>query len=196
MIGRIIVSIVAITFLLSFTEFSLGSNYDTGSKSVTLKEVKGRRGTIEVKVKLSDLKKYVDEMLVQLEKEAKDPSLKGMKKTLAERKVNLYNEKKENLAKKPVFSLAIGGTINSWNPAENLMKKVDSDTWSLELKDFRLGDFTYKFVVYHKNPADKNFDPQKDMTWVEDPFNTNKVPDGFDGFNSVLDLSKFKQSKE
>lgn len=83
--------------------------------------------------------------------------------------------------------------MNSWNPAETMMKKVDADTWKLRLEDIRLGDFIYKFVVFHKNPLDKDFNNQKDMTWVEDPFNENKQPDGFDGYNSVLDLSKFKE---
>lgn len=172
---------------------SFAKEMDTGSKSVKLLEVKGRKGTLEFTIKVSDLKKYVDEMVEKVKKEAQDPSLKGMKKKSAEARVNLYLEKKNNLATKPVYAVAIGGTMNSWNPAETIMKKVDSDTWKLKLEDIRLGDFIYKFVIFHKNPLDKDFDNQKDMTWIEDPFNENKQPDGFDGYNSVLDLSKFKE---
>ncbi|MGC8767112.1 MAG: hypothetical protein ACP5QP_05390 [Brevinematia bacterium] len=191
---RLILLMVAFVVGLSFSVFA--KEYDTGTKSVKLLEVKGRKGTLEFTVKVSDLKKYVDEMVEKVKKEAQDPSLKGMKKKAAEARVNLYLEKQENLSKKPVYALAIGGTMNGWNPAENIMKKVDSDTWKLKLEDVRLGDFIYKFVVYHKDPFAKDFDQKADMTWVEDPFNNNKQPDGFDGYNSVLDLSKFKEGSE
>lgn len=186
---------LTLAFIFGLSLFSVlnAKEYDTGSKSVKLLEVKGRKGTLEFTIKVSELKKYVDEMVEKVKKEAQDPNLKGMKKKSAEARVNLYLEKQENLAKKPIYSLAIGGTINSWNPAENLMKKVDADTWKLRLEDIRLGDFIYKYVVYHKNPLDKDFDTKTDMTWIEDPFNPNRQPDGFDGFNSVLDLSKFKE---
>lgn len=188
---RIVTSVLALVMGFSFSLFA--KEYDTGSKSVKLVEVKGRRGTIEFVVKVSDLKKYVDSMVEEVKKAAQDPSLKGMKKKNAEAKVNLYLEKQQNLTTKPVYALAVGGTMNGWNPAEHIMKKVDADTWKLRLENFRLGDFTYKFVVYHKDPFSKDFDQKADMTWVEDPFNTNKVPDGFDGYNSILDLSKFKE---
>ncbi len=178
---------------LSWSGMLIAEELDTGSKSVKLLSVKGRKGTIEFTIKVSDLKKYVDEMLETVKKEAQDPKLKGEKKKMAERRINLYQEKKVNLESKPVYALAIGGTMNSWNPAETLMKKVDQDTWKVKLEDVRLGDFVYKFVVYHKDPFAKDFDPKVDMTWVEDPFNSNRQPDGFDGYNSVLDLSKFKK---
>lgn len=190
--GRVIVGAVTLVVGLLLS-FAFATTYDTGSKSVKLVEVKGRKGTLEFSIKVSDLKKYVDEMVEKVKKEAQNPSLKGMKKKQAEARVNLYLEKQKNLATKPIFALAIGGTMNSWNPAETLMKKADADTWKLRLEDVRLGDFIYKFVVYHKNPLDKDFDTRSDMTWIEDPFNERKEPDGFDGYNSVLDLSRFKE---
>lgn len=190
---KLLLMTVAFVFGLSLFSIVNAKEYDTGSKSVKLIEVKGRKGTLEFTIKVSELKKYVDEMVEKVKKEAQDPNLKGMKKKSAEARVNLYLEKQENLAKKPIYSLAIGGTMNSWNPAENLMKKFDADTWKLRLEDVRLGDFIYKYVVYHKNPLDKDFNTKTDMTWIEDPFNANKQGDGFDGFNSVLDLSKFKE---
>jgi hypothetical protein len=189
---RFLALAVSLVFLFSAGTL-IAQELDTGSKSVKLLSVKGRKGTLEFTVKVSDLKKYVDEMLETVKKEAQDPKLKGEKKKMAERRINLYQEKKDNLEKKPVYALAIGGTMNSWNPAESLMKKVDSDTWKLKLEDVRLGDFIYKFVVYHKDPLAKDFDPKSDMTWIEDPFNPNRQPDGFDGYNSVLDLGKFKK---
>jgi len=190
---RKILIIIASFVFVAWAGTLLAEDLDTGSKSVKLLSVKGRKGTIEFTVKVSDLKKYVNDMLETVKKEAQDPNLKGQKKKSAESRVNLYEEKKNNLDTKPIYALAIGGTLNSWNPAENLMKKVDNDTWKLKLDNVRLGDFVYKFVIYHKNPLDKDFDTKSDMTWVEDPFNTNKKPDGFDGYNSVLDLSKFKK---
>lgn len=185
--------ILSLIIIVSFSTYGTSQDLDTGSKSVKLIEVKGRKGTLEFTIKVSDLKKYVDEMVEKTKKEAQDPSLKGMKKKQAEARVNLYLEKQKNLATKPIFALAIGGTMNSWNPAETMMKKVDADTWKLKLEDVRLGDFIYKFVIFHKNPLDKDFNNQTDMTWIEDPFNANRQPDGFDGYNSVLDLSKFKK---
>ncbi|MGB9622135.1 MAG: hypothetical protein ACPL4C_06865, partial [Brevinematia bacterium] len=85
---RLILLMVAFVVGLSFSVFA--KEYDTGTKSVKLLEVKGRKGTLEFTVKVSDLKKYVDEMVEKVKKEAQDPSLKGMKKKAAEARVNLY----------------------------------------------------------------------------------------------------------
>ncbi|MFN4244733.1 MAG: hypothetical protein ACK4F9_01110 [Brevinematia bacterium] len=188
-----VIAVISIMAVSVYFSLAFSKEYDTGSASVKLIEVKGRKGTLEFSIKVSDLKKYVDEMVEKVKKEAQDPSLKGMKKKQAEARVNLYLEKQNNLSTKPIYALAIGGTMNSWNPAESLMKKAGGDLWKLRLEDVRLGDFIYKFVVFHKNPLDKDFNNQTDMTWIEDPFNKNIQPDGFDGYNSVLDLSKFKE---
>ena len=68
----------------------------------------------------------------------------------------------------------ISGSFNSWNPGELPMTR-GAFGWSIDLY-LAEGTFTYKFVV--------------DGKWLPDPRNKNQLPDGHNGFNSVLRLGK------
>lgn len=68
----------------------------------------------------------------------------------------------------------LSGSWNNWNPGELPMARGPYGwTNSLYLAE---GTYTYKFVV--------------DGRWYEDPSNGTRVPDGHNGFNSVLRLGK------
>jgi cyclomaltodextrinase / maltogenic alpha-amylase / neopullulanase len=69
----------------------------------------------------------------------------------------------------------LAGEFNGWNPNVARMERMGDGFCraTLELSD---GRYEYKFVV--------------DGKWIADPDNPEKVPDGHDGFNSVLVLGK------
>jgi len=70
--------------------------------------------------------------------------------------------------------VVVTGTFLNWNPQGIEMEKRDGSWFArIELKP---GEYEYKFIV--------------DGTWVEDPDNPRKVPDGFGGFNSVFELTE------
>ncbi len=73
--------------------------------------------------------------------------------------------------KRPAQQVFLAGTFNNWNPTANPMEKGEDDTWTLKLV-LPPGRYEYKFVA--------------DGTWLEDPDNPNKSPDGYGGFNSVV----------
>ena len=68
-------------------------------------------------------------------------------------------------------SVALAGTFNSWTPAA---MTHDGSLWTTTVDGVAWGSTVqYKFVI---NGTD----------WVEDPGNPNKTPDGYGGFNSVM----------
>ena len=69
----------------------------------------------------------------------------------------------------------LAGEFNGWNPNATRMERMGDGFCraTVELSD---GRYEYKFVV--------------DGKWIADPDNPEKVPDGHDGFNSVLVLGK------
>ncbi|MBN8856374.1 MAG: hypothetical protein BGO55_17820 [Sphingobacteriales bacterium 50-39] len=66
----------------------------------------------------------------------------------------------------------LSGSFNSWNPGELPMSK-GAYGWTINLY-LAEGTHTYKFIV--------------DGKWYEDPAGVVHVPDGHNGFNSVLQL--------
>ena len=69
----------------------------------------------------------------------------------------------------------LAGEFNAWNPTATRMERMGDGRFraSLELGD---GRYEYKFVVGGR--------------WIADPMNPTRVPDGHDGFNSVLVLGR------
>ena len=70
--------------------------------------------------------------------------------------------------------VVVTGTFLNWNPQGIEMEKRDG-SWFAEI-ELKPGEYEYKFIV--------------DGTWVEDPDNPRKVPDGFGGFNSEFELTE------
>lgn len=68
----------------------------------------------------------------------------------------------------------LSGSFNGWNPGELPMIKGPFG-WTIGIY-LAEGTFTYKFVV--------------DGKWYEDPKNSNHLPDGHNGFNSLLRIGK------
>jgi hypothetical protein len=68
----------------------------------------------------------------------------------------------------------LSGSFNNWNPGELPMSRGPFG-WSIGMY-LAEGTFTYKFVV--------------DGKWYQDPRNNNHLPDGHNGFNSVLRIGK------
>ncbi|RLD17374.1 MAG: hypothetical protein DRI36_04030, partial [Caldiserica bacterium] len=69
------------------------------------------------------------------------------------------------------------GDFANWNPTAYPMKyNMQDDTWRIKIK-LKEGRYLYKFVI---NGSD----------WKHDPNNPKKVPDGYGGFNSVLEVGE------
>ncbi len=69
----------------------------------------------------------------------------------------------------------LSGSFNDWNPKKIRMNKVKNGIFMLPVYLVE-GTYTYKFVA--------------DGDWITDTSNSQKVPDGNGGFNSVLALGK------
>ena len=93
------------------------------------------------------------------------------KKDAVERKGNVHficyapNAKRVTLA----------GEMNNWNEKSLPMTKTTNGFWEIHI-DLNDGKWQYKYVM--------------DGVWTADPNNTNKTPDGFGGFNSILLVGK------
>ena len=71
---------------------------------------------------------------------------------------------------------AVAGEFNNWSATENLMHDSDRDgAWTTQIS-LDPGEYEYKFVV---NGAQ----------WIPDPENPVQVPDGWNGYNSVMSAS-------
>ncbi len=72
-------------------------------------------------------------------------------------------------------SVAIVGDFNTWSPNEDLLSDDDRDgVWTLVFP-LPPGTYQYKYVIDGDH-------------WVEDPANPDRVPDGFGGTNSVMEV--------
>lgn len=68
----------------------------------------------------------------------------------------------------------LSGSFNNWNPGELPMSK-GAYGWTINLY-LAEGTYTYKFLV--------------DGKWIEDPAGEARLPDGHNGFNSMLRLGR------
>lgn len=74
----------------------------------------------------------------------------------------------------PVKEVYVAGDFNGWNPKASKMDGPDANGVFSVTLPLSGGRYGYKFVA--------------DGQWFSDPKNPNKVPDGFQGFNSILEL--------
>ena len=75
-----------------------------------------------------------------------------------------------------IDSVSIAGEFNRWSAIANPMNDYNHDgVWTAWL-DLDPGEYEYKFVVNGEH-------------WIADPNNPVKVPDGWNGFNSVITAS-------
>jgi glycosidase len=75
----------------------------------------------------------------------------------------------------PVKKIFVAGEFNNWNPNVHQLEDKDGDGIYEIAIPLPPGSYQYKFVV--------------DGRWIADPENENKSPDGFGGFNSVINIS-------
>ena len=69
--------------------------------------------------------------------------------------------------------VSLVGTFNHWAQDVLFMKRNNDGVWTIEIPMLSKGKYHYKFLV-------------DDKVWLEDIANSNREPDGFAGFNSVL----------
>jgi len=88
-----------------------------------------------------------------------------------ERKETLFQLHRSDFAQ-PVYKAALAGEFNQWNKdAARFIADSDSAVWRVSLP-LPPGQYEYKFVL-------------NDKDWVTDPQNPQKVPDGWNGYNSL-----------
>ncbi|MCB1025869.1 MAG: S8 family serine peptidase, partial [Acidobacteria bacterium] len=74
-------------------------------------------------------------------------------------------------------SVSLAGNFNDWKTGKNEFKKYDNGIWQVKIPSLPTGHYLYKFVVDGKK-------------WVEDESHGYKEADGYNGFNSVLNIAK------
>ncbi len=73
-------------------------------------------------------------------------------------------------------NVSLAAEFNNWDHSRHSLAKDENGIWRIELPTPAPGSYRYKFVV----------DQQK---WVDDPSNGLKEPDGYGGFNSILNIT-------
>ena len=69
--------------------------------------------------------------------------------------------------------ISLAGTFNHWAKDELLLEPGKNGEWKIEIPMLPEGQYYYKFFI-------------DDRMWVEDIDNRYRVPDGVNGWNSVL----------
>jgi hypothetical protein len=70
--------------------------------------------------------------------------------------------------------VAVVGDFNGWETDKNLLTKTGDNTWKIDLPIAK-GSYQYLFLV-------------DGARWKNDPARKMRVPDGFGGFNTVVEL--------
>ncbi len=70
--------------------------------------------------------------------------------------------------------IVVAGAFNGWNKESNPLSRQPDGTWTASVA-LEPGNYLYKYHI--------------DGQWVPDPANPNRAPDGFGGFNSVLEVA-------
>ena len=73
-----------------------------------------------------------------------------------------------------VKKIALAGSFNGWNQNKDILKDEDGDGVYSITKELTPGRHSYKFVV--------------DGNWLQDTANPESEPDGFGGFNSIIEI--------
>lgn len=71
--------------------------------------------------------------------------------------------------------VAVIGDFNDWEPAATPMQEITPGMWHAAIPAPRAGTYSYKFLV----DGDR---------WLDDPENSNKAPDGYGGFSTLLHI--------
>ncbi|MBC22768.1 MAG: hypothetical protein CMJ32_02470 [Phycisphaerae bacterium] len=79
----------------------------------------------------------------------------------------------------PVDTVHVAGNFNGWNRNAHEMTPLGDGSWGLQLR-LPLGVHYYKFVHDGRD-------------WLPDPLNTERVEDGYGGFNSILRIGAGSQ---
>jgi len=75
-----------------------------------------------------------------------------------------------------VDCVSVVGEFNQWSTRANRMNDYNHDgTWSAWI-NLNPGEYEYKFVV-------------NDRHWIPDPLNARKIPDGWESFNSIKEVT-------
>ena len=67
----------------------------------------------------------------------------------------------------------LAGEFNSWSETDMPMSKQANGEWTASIA-LKPGRYQYKFII--------------DDTWTPDPDNSERVDDGYNGFNSVIEI--------
>jgi hypothetical protein len=70
--------------------------------------------------------------------------------------------------------VALVGDFNSWDKEKNILTKTEPTTWAIDLP-LPKGSYQYLFLIDGKE-------------WRNDPTGATNIPDGFGGYNSVMEL--------
>ncbi|MBK7996152.1 MAG: S8 family serine peptidase [Blastocatellia bacterium] len=73
-------------------------------------------------------------------------------------------------------SIHLAGDFNKWSTTKTPMKKLKPGLWRVSLPCPEPGVYRYKYLIDGK-------------TWIDDPGNGKREPDGFKGFNSIVVIS-------
>ena len=79
-----------------------------------------------------------------------------------------------------VQTVSVAGDFNNWNQDKNMLRKTEDGSFSLSM-NLNSGTYRYKSVINNK-------------IWESDRLNSEKLPDGMGGYNSVLKTGSLKKA--
>lgn len=85
----------------------------------------------------------------------------------------LQSDYENQISIEGVRQVSLAGSFNHWSQDVPLLSKDKDGVWKIQIPMLPKGKYHYKFFV-------------DDKMWLEDICNTNREPDGFSGFYSVL----------
>jgi serine protease AprX len=106
--------------------------------------------------------------------------LKTLQKETVDKKASPFINRDKNLIELYIQNhcaeeITVAGSFNNWEDSQLLMEPCSGGLWKLELPMLPKGKYHYKFFIDRK-------------MWMEDVDNPYREPDGFSGFNSILNI--------
>ncbi|MGI8952886.1 MAG: hypothetical protein ACR2FN_15030 [Chitinophagaceae bacterium] len=86
---------------------------------------------------------------------------------------SLHSDYENRISIDGVHQISLAGSFNHWAQDVLFLKRNGNGIWKIEIPILPKGKYYYKFLV-------------DDKMWLEDIANSEREPDGFTGFNSVL----------
>jgi serine protease AprX len=74
-------------------------------------------------------------------------------------------------------TVAIAGDFNSWKPSETFFERGTDGVWRAFVGPLTPGRYRYKLII-------------NGTRWLDDPGNGLKEPDGYEGFNSLVNITE------